>query len=144
LLSCFRVKRFRLAASYFSLIAPKEKVTKRKGAFPIRANSVVELIGHFQTRHPWLDLETARILRAALRVGATIGAMVIFSSKGSTADYFEWPMLLWERLQPRWRAGSPLTPDHNAVASKDKRLSPPSADPEGGAQDARRFPIESG
>jgi hypothetical protein len=36
----------------------------------------------------------------------------------------------------------PLTPDHNAVASKDKRLSPPSADPEGGAQDARRFPIE--
>jgi hypothetical protein len=38
----------------------------------------------------------------------------------------------------------PLTPDHNAVASKDKSLSPPSADPEGGAQDARRFPIESG
>jgi hypothetical protein len=36
----------------------------------------------------------------------------------------------------------PLSPDHNAVASKDKRLSPHSADPEGGAQDARRFPIE--
>jgi hypothetical protein len=81
---CIRLKRFRLTASYFSLIAPKEKVTKRKGAFPIRANSVVGLIGHFQTRHPWLDLKTARILRAALRVGATTGVMLIFSGKSSS------------------------------------------------------------
>jgi hypothetical protein len=54
------VKGFRLSASYFSLMAPKEKITKRKGAFPIRAQSVGEWLGHFQTRI-LLDLKTARI-----------------------------------------------------------------------------------
>jgi hypothetical protein len=56
-------------------MAPKEKVTKRKGAFPIRAQSVSEWLGHFQTRI-LLDLKTARVLRAALRVGATTGCDV--------------------------------------------------------------------
>jgi hypothetical protein len=83
-------------------------------------------------------------MRAALRVGATTGVMHIFSGKKSAANNFDWPCALVGATSVAMESRQPLTPDHNAVAPKDKRLSPPSADPEGGAQDARRFPIESG
>jgi hypothetical protein len=75
-------------------------------------------------------------MRAALRVGAATGVMRIFSSERPLANALVGATSVAMESRPSADSKS------NTVASKDKKLSFPSADPEGGAQDARRFPIE--